>query len=329
MPANSSSPLAVSPGLIEVSLTPGEVYEGDFCVLSPATSDIVSRYSVSVAPLNFFDESYTPTFSDPSDYNQIVDWTEIESPKGELVPQEKRQIHFKITVPEDAPAGGQYASFLVAADDPETSDQTESIAVSAKSQIAVLLYSTVAGETREEGTVIENNVGAFFFDQPIKTSSLVINSGNVHIPAKYTLRIYPLFSNEEIYTNEESPKISSVIPDTTLYNEKIWNDTPLLGVFRVQQEIDFGDKYNVKESLVLVAPGWFLILVGLFLASIIYAFVDRTKKRKQGQKALATKKPSTPDPEPEDIKEGPKAPAPATEPKPKPKPKKRRYKLVQ
>lgn len=281
MPANSSSPLAVSPGLIEVALTPGEVYEGDFSVLNPATADVVSRYSISAAPLNFFDESYTPTFSDPSDYNQIVDWIEIESPKGELAPQEKRTVHYKITVPADAPAGGQYASFLVAAEDTGSSDQTESVAVSAKSQIAILLYSTVAGETREEGTVIENNVSFFYLDRPIKTSSLVINSGNVHIPAKYTLRVYPLFSSEEIYTNEESPKISSVIPDTTLYNEKVWEDTPLLGIYRIEQEIDFADKYSVKSTIALVAPTWFVVLVLLFLAAVIYAFVDRAKKRKQ------------------------------------------------
>ncbi|MBR3232918.1 hypothetical protein IKF74_01375 [Candidatus Saccharibacteria bacterium] len=285
MPANSSSPLAVSTGLIEVALTPGEVYEGDFLVLNPATENIISRYSITAAPLNFFDESYTPAFADPSDYNQIVDWVEIAEPKGELKPQEKHTIHYKITVPEDAPAGGQYMSFLVAAADDATSNQQESAAVTAKSRIAILLYSTVAGETREEGTVIENNVGAFFFDQPIKTSSLVINSGNVHIPAKYTLRIYPLFSNEEIYTNEESPKISSVIPDTTLYNEKTWEDTPLLGLFRVEQEIDFGDKYNVKSNLVLVAPTWFVIVCLLFLAALIYAIIDRVKKRKEEKKA--------------------------------------------
>lgn len=286
MPASSSSsPLAVSPGLIEVALTPGEVYEGDFSVLNPVTVDITSNYSISVAPLNFFDESYTPAFTDKSDYNQIVDWIEIEAPKGSLAPQEKRQVHFKITVPADAPAGGQYASILVAAEDTGIADQNEPIAVSAKSRIAILLYSTVAGETREEGTVIENNVGAFFFDQPIKTSSLVINSGNVHIPAKYTLRVYPLFSDEEIYTNEESPKISSVIPDTTLYNEKVWEDTPLLGIFRIEQEIDFADKYNVKSTIAIVAPTWFVILVLLFITAVIYALIDRIQKRKQEKQA--------------------------------------------
>ncbi|MBR2695663.1 hypothetical protein IKE86_02015 [Candidatus Saccharibacteria bacterium] len=281
MPQASSSPLAVSPGIIEISLTPGQVYEGTFSVLNPASEDALSHYVISAAPLSFYDDSYSPTFDDPSDYNQIVDWAEIEEPKGELAPQEKRTIKYKITVPEDAPAGGQYMSFLVATDDQTAGDQKDSVAVSAKSQIAILLYSTVEGATRIEGTVIENNVGAFYFNQPIKTSSLIINSGNVHTKAKYTLRVYPLFSNEEIYSNEDNPVVNTVIPDTTLYNEKVWEDTPLLGLFRVQQEIDFGDKYNVKESLALVAPSWFIILVLVFLTTIIYWLIDHAKKRRQ------------------------------------------------
>ncbi len=286
MPQPSNlSPLAVSPGLIEVSLlTPGQVYEGEFTVLNPATEDAISRYSITVGPLTFDDEYYSPAFEDTSDFNQIVDWIEIENPSGELAPQERHIIHYKITVPEDAPAGGQYASFLVASEDPAGTQQQEGVAVAARSRIAILLYSTVDGETREEGHVIENNVPSIVFDQPIKTSSLIINSGNIHIKAKYTLRIYPLFSGEEVYTNEESPVISTVIPDTTLYNEKTWEDTPLLGLYRVVQEIDFGDRIDRKETVTLVAPLWFMILAFLFLVSIIYGIIERIGKRKEAKK---------------------------------------------
>ena len=286
MPQPSNlSPLAVSPGLIEVSLlTPGQVYEGEFTVLNPTTEDVSSRYSITVGPLTFDDEYYSPAFEDASDYNQIVDWIEIANPSGELALQERRTVHYKITVPEDAPAGGQYASFLVASEDSAGTQQQEGVAVAARSRIAILLYSTVAGETREEGHVIENNVPGIVFDQPIKTSSLIINSGNVHIKAKYTLRIYPLFSDEEIYTNEESPVISTVIPDTTLYNEKTWEDTPLLGLYRVVQEIDFDDRIDHKETVTLVAPLWFVILAFLFIASVMYGIIERVSKRKEAKK---------------------------------------------
>lgn len=284
-PANSSSPLAVSPGLIEVDLlTPGQVYEGEFTVLNPTLDGVTSRYSITVGPLTFDDEYYSPAFDDASDFNQIVDWIKISEPKGSLAPGERRTIHYQITVPDTAPAGGQYASFLVASEDPAGSEQQEGIAVAAKSRIAILLYSTVEGATREEGHVIENNVPGIVFDQPIKTSSLIINSGNVHIKAKYTLRIYPLFSSEEIYTNEETPVTSTVVPDTTLYNEKVWEDTPLLGLFRVEQDIDFGDVINHKETVTLVAPTWFVLLSLVFLVAIFYALIERLSKYKKARK---------------------------------------------
>lgn len=280
----NSSPLAVSPGLIEVSLlTPGQVYEGEFTVLNPTLDGATSRYSITVSPLTFDDEYYSPAFDDASDFNQIVDWVEIAEPNGELAPQERHTVKYKITVPEDAPAGGQYMSFLVSAEDSAASGQSEGIAVAARSRIAILLYSTVAGETREEGNVIENNVPGIVFDQPIKTSSLIINSGNVHIKAKYTLRIYPLFGGEEVYTNEESPVVSTVIPDTTLYNEKVWEDTPALGLYRVEQEIDFGDRIDRQETVTLVAPLWFIILAFLFIASVMYGLIERISKRKEAK----------------------------------------------
>jgi len=285
MPQPSNiSPLAVSPGLIEVSLlTPGQVYEGEFTVLNPSSENAISHYSITVGPLTFDDEYYSPAFEDTSDFNQIVDWVEIAEPSGELAPQERRTVKYKITVPEDAPAGGQYMSFLVSAEDSATSGQSEGVAVAARSRIAILLYSTVAGETREEGNVIENNVPAIVFDQPIKTSSLIINSGNVHIKAKYTLRIYPLFGGEEVYTNEESPVVSTVIPDTTLYNEKVWEDTPALGLYRVEQEIDFGDRIDRQETVTLVAPTWFIVLAFLFIASVMYGLIERISKRKEAK----------------------------------------------
>ncbi len=279
-PANTSSPLAVSTGMISLALEPGKTYEGEFFVINPVLSDQKSYYSVSVGPLNFEDEFYSPSFDRYTDFNQIVDWITVEDPRGSLDPQERRAIKYKITVPEDVPGGGQYASFLVSYDAEAATAQEKNIGVVNRSRIAILLYATVAGETREEGSVIENNVGAIYLDQPIKTSSLIINSGNVHIPAKYTLRIYPLFGDEELYTNEEDPVNNTVIPDTTLYNEKVWEDTPVLGLFRIEQEIDFGDKYNVKSSLALVAPSWFIILCLLFLMAIIYAIIEHIHKIK-------------------------------------------------
>ena len=278
---NYKTVIAVSTGLISANLKPGETFEGEFFVINPESDGSESTYSVEVGSLTYEDEFYNASFDDPTDYNQIMDWTEIENPKGTLASGEKRAVKFKIAVPEDAPAGGQYMSLLVSEGEKSEETSPENLAVRSRSRIAVLFYATVEGETREEGAVLENNVSAFYFNQPIKTSSLVENTGNVHLPAVYTLRVFPLFGNEEIYSNDEAPVKSSVIPGTIFYSEKTWEETPRLGLFRVQQDIDFGDHIDRRESLAFVAPTWFLILLAIFLASIIYAIIERLRKRKK------------------------------------------------
>ena len=283
--ANSISyPLAVSPGLVSLdALNPGETYSGEFYVLNPSSESATVDYKITVAPLTYETWNYEPSFSDPDDFNQIVDWISLETASGSLAPQEKTLIKFNIAVPNDAPAGGQYAAFLVSLENP-LEEGTASVSVSNKTQVAVLLYTSVAGETREEGYVLENNVPGFYFNQPIKTTSLVENSGNVHLLATYTLRVLPLFGSDELYTNEETPGRSTILPDTVFYSERTWKDTPLLGVFRVQQDIDFGDRIDRSESLVLVAPTWFVVLALAFLASLVLAAIERIHKLRKKTK---------------------------------------------
>lgn len=274
--------VAVSPGILDAYLSPGEIFEGEFKVLNPSLSGETISYAIKPAPMTVEDELYSLDFEDITDYSQVLDWIEIEEPTGVLAPHEEKTIKFRISVPEDAPAGGQYAAFLVSANTPDGEEKNANgVAIKSKSQIAVLFYSTVAGETRIEGKVIENNIYGFYLNQPIKVSSLISNTGNVHIPATYTLRIFPLFSDEEIYTNEEFPETNTVIPGTRLYTEKTWEDTPRLGIYQVEQEIDFGDIITVEKKLTVVCPTWFLILVVAFLASVIFAGIERTMKRRK------------------------------------------------
>ncbi|MBQ7802749.1 hypothetical protein IJ380_02730 [Candidatus Saccharibacteria bacterium] len=274
--------VAVSPGAINMELSPGEIFEGEIKLLNPSLDDKSLNYTIKPAPMTFEDEFYDLDFEDKTDYSQIVDWIEVEEPTGTLFEHEEKIIKFRVNVPEDAPAGGQYASFLVSTNSSGSAgSESSGVSIKSRSQIAVLLYSTVAGETRIEGKVLENNISGFYLGRPITTSSFLSNTGNVHIPATYTLRIFPLFSDEEIYTNEESPIKNTVIPGTRLFSEQTWDETPKLGIFRIEQEIDFGDLITVEKRLSVVCPIWFLVLVLAFLASLILAAIERGLKRKK------------------------------------------------
>ena len=289
----SSLSLALSPGAEEIFLTPGETFEGEFTVLNPFAENEPAEVRVSVAPLSFENDTYEVYFDYPMSYNQITKWLEVEDAAFILSPREEHQVHYKITVPEDAPAGGQYAAFLVRAL-PEKGEDSSSVAISNTSQIAMLLYSTVAGETCQEGQVLENNVPSFFFSSPIKVSYLLENTGNVHLPATATFRVFSLMRNDEVYSNEDSPTVNQIIPGTTLYSERTWDETPQLGIFRVEQEIDFAGVLNREESLVVVAPLWFVILFAAFVVAFFYSLLDHLIRARSVRKASSVPPQSSP-----------------------------------
>ncbi len=282
--------VAVSPGAQEIALTPGEVYEGSFTVLNPFVDSGVVSYHISVAPMSVEDEQFSLDFDDFTDTSQIVDWVELETVTGTLDERASATINYKIAVPADAPAGGQYAAFLVRAESGDAVTEANSIAsIRSTTQVAMLLYSTVAGETRVEGTVLENNISPVYLDSPVKTSVFLSNTGNVHARAGVTLRVYPLFSDEEIYSTEEQPNTTLVLPNARAYSEMTWEETPQLGLFRIEQEVDYAGLYTRRTQTVLVAPVWFIVLAVLFLLAVSYAIVERVflyKTRRKNPKKV-------------------------------------------
>ena len=71
-----------------------------------------------------------------------------------------------------------------------------------KSRVGTLVYSTVEGETKIDVKIIDNKIPMFLFNPPIYATSLIESNSNVHLNAYYTLQVFPLLSNEELYTNE-------------------------------------------------------------------------------------------------------------------------------
>ena len=272
--------IGISPGIQEIVLNPGEVYEGDFLVLNPYPDGAKIDYEISVRPLSVKDELYNLSFSVADDYNQIVDWVTLAKREGTLLPKEEASIHYVISVPEDAPAGGQYLSFIAAIKNPNASSDA-GISVSDNTRVASLLYATVKGETRESGRIIENNIPLFSLDTPIRTTSVVQNTGDVHGRATYVLQVFPLFSDEEVFTNAETPAESTIIPATKLFSEKTWDSTPMLGIYRVVQTIKFAGVEDSAESVSIVCPIWFLGLCILFIASVISMFINKIKMHKK------------------------------------------------
>lgn len=275
--------ISLSPMNQKIILVPGKTYEGSFVVLNGATNTEDLVFSVSANPF-YVDESYTPIYQNNGDYNQIVEWTTVDSNGGTLSPNEKKEIHFSIDVPKDAPAGGQYLAITVTggnSDDESRMQGGQNINV--QYAMAHIVYAEIAGTTERKGEILNVDVPSFLFSGKISGTSSIKNTGNVHSNASYVLKIFPIFSDEEVYTNEEDPESKTILPNRTLLNTTTWNETPPIGIFNVVYTAEFEGVTSEVKKLVIVCPLWLLfVIIAAFLLAVFWLF-SRNKKRKKNR----------------------------------------------
>ena len=271
--------IAISPAKLQIALSPGQIFQGQLEVSNPSTEDSL-HYTVALRPFTVEDESYQLSFEDTTDFSQILSWVTLAQTSGTLAPGAKDIVAYQIAVPSDAPAGGQYLAFLVAPSDENMAQPTNGMTIKHSANIASLLYATVDGKIKQELTVLENKAKLIYLDGPIKVSSLVKNSGNTHLEASYALTIRSFLGNVRLYSTKEQPNLRTLIPGTKFYFEQTWDDTPVLGLFKVEQEIRYLDTQSSSETYVLACPTWFLVLLLAFLGSLVYALIERIFRAK-------------------------------------------------
>ncbi len=270
--------LSISPSYEEMTgLKPGTTYSGEFTIFNDGLKDF--GYSISFAPYTVTNENYEPVFTVENNYTEIKDWITVDSDSGDVEAGKGKKIHFTVEVPDDAHGGAQSAAILVTMKNSEK----QSGNVEAVRQLGYLIYGNVDGEVTKTGRILENKVPTFLFNPPILASTLIENTGNVYTVATYKLQVFPLFSDEEVYTNEETPENNIIFPETKRYNELKWEGAPQLGIFKVRSTVKIFDEESVVEKMVFLCPIWFLFIVILIIVLIIFWIVSRIMKRKHDE----------------------------------------------
>ena len=280
--AAGETSFSVSPMSQNIVLNPGDTYRGSFKVSNPGSATEDFSYSVSITPFYVkTDADYTPVYDEMSDRTMIANWITLVSPStGTVAPNNSDDVEFVINVPNDAPAGGQYATLTVTTvDDPSGEDGGTGI--HEKLAIAHIVFAEIAGETKRSGEILEPSVPGIIFSGDLKASAKVKNTGNVHGKATYKLQVYPLFSDEEVYSNEENPATHTILPDRTLYNETSWDGTPSFGIYNVVYTVEFENAKTEVKKLVIKCPIWMLFsILFAIIAAIIYLGLKIKSRRR-------------------------------------------------
>ena len=288
MADNTSSSLTVSPPNQEIILMPGETYEGAIVVSNSNDAENNLDYSVTIGSFSqkqsddSADDYGTVDTETVLDYNQMMEWITLGRESGTVAPNHSETVPFTIVVPEDAPAGGQYATLLVQ-DDSRAGEANGNVTIESKIRIAAIIYAEVAGETREKGLIVSNDIPSFLLTNKLKAGSTVRNDGNVHTRAEYTLQVWPLFSGEEVCTNEENPETSLIMPETERYHAQTCN-LPSIGIFRAKQTVKIFGETSIVEKTIIVCPLWLLFLIIFAIVAPIIWLVTKSKARKQSNK---------------------------------------------
>ena len=279
--------MTISPPSQRIVLTPGEDFNGSVTVSSSSTAKNGLKYSVTVGAFSLgTDEDGNVDYNDVdvdtvTGYNQIMEWIELKKEQGEVEIGGTDTIPFTIHVPENAPAGGQYATIIVQNDTGLDNTGGKGVSIESKVRFASNIFAEVTGDTEAKGSIIENNIPSFILSNQLSATSVVKNDGNVHTDADYILQVWPLFGDEELYTNEEKPDTNLVMPGAERYHSKTVT-TPSIGVFRVKQTIKVFGETSVVEKTVIVCPLWLLfIILFVIIGLIIWVFMKYKKKSKR------------------------------------------------
>ena len=273
----------VTPMSQRISLEPGQVYEGYIKLINPADAKTDFDYKIEVSPYTVVGQDYNADFEAESQWTQIADWITVAEPTGTVKPNNVKEIHFTITVPNDVPAGGQYAAIVVSHDPQSEVGEGNNMAVKDIFEMASLIYADVAGETRHEGEILGNDIPGFSTTVPISLGAMFDNHGNIHETATIVISAKDVFSGQEILpTPEDDGKYTEiVIPDTTRYVSRDLSNLPMLGVVHVEQTIYYNGHYSQQAKDVFICPLWFIILVLITVCAIIGVIVHKVRKHKK------------------------------------------------
>ena len=268
--------LQVSPSKQQLGgLEPGEVREGSFKV---------QNIGAGAFDFKVYASSYEvkgEIFDGSKDGLKIANWFTFSQDTGHLESDTEVTINYTIRVPQNAPGGGQYGAIMV-----ETVKENDDKSnIQAISRVGMVIYSHINGEINRCTRILENKLPSFLFNPPIFGETRVENCGNVDAELSVSLKVFPFFSNEEIYTNEEKPTTLNTLPATKRYHKELWTNSPAIGIFNVEQIIKYGSETKTERKLVIVCPVWLIVLIVLFILSIIFWLVARNRERKTNSRA--------------------------------------------
>ena len=280
--------LQISPVSNKVTLVAGEKNEYNFTV-SNIGSETFS-YHVYAAPYSVTDEEYNVNFSNETNRTQISRWIKFYDAENKLTDKagftiksgEKQTINYQIAVPEDVPAGGQYATIFAESD--ETEGELSGSGIKTVSRVGLIVYGRTDGETEDKATITDFNIPTFLTSGKISADSRVENYGNTDFETVYEFEVSSIFGKQLFVKNNAY----NILPDTARRVKTEWEETPMMGFYKVHYKVSAldGAVTEDKTKIVVIMPIWMIIISIILLTFIVVWVIILIRKRKERKSRL-------------------------------------------
>lgn len=285
--SSSSAPeLSVSPATASVSLKPGASMDYTLVVTNDKENDLaITAY---VAPYSIQNENYDVDFEKETARTQLSRWIKFVNEDGSVVDKysavvpgnSKAYVNYRVTVPEDIPAGGQYASIFIQTGD--NAKPLETSGLQAVSRVGVIIYGRGVGETEEKAEISDVHVPVFLTSGPVAASALVTNLGNTDIEVEYSFTVSSIVGNELYHAEGKNP----VLPDAARRIKAEWENTQPMGIFHVSYHVStLGETYE-ESKLIIILPVYMIVIALFILTLLVIWIIILIRKRRERKSRL-------------------------------------------
>lgn len=263
------SSITLSPVDKHFNVKPGETVNDTFVILNDGRT--AYDFLTYTSPYSVDDRTYNPNYDDiNAPRADAYKWVGFSQSRWHLEPRERVVVPFTLRVPEYASPGSHYG-VLFAETQPDEKDKTNIVR---KRRVGLIVHVTVAEGNRVEGRVSEIKIDQYQPFTPLTSTISVQNTGDSDFLAKSSISISDIFGSVKYQNNDER----YILPDTTRDTSLSWEGSPWFGLYNVTVSTSVLGVETKKEHLVLVAPYWLFLLVGL---GVLLGAADALRRHKR------------------------------------------------
>ncbi len=285
--------LQVSPVANRITLVPGQVSTHTMQVDNVGSKKF--KFRVYAAPYSVANEAYEIDFNKETKRTQLSRWISFNSNKDakndaekkwsnevsyDLEPGQHQSIEYKVDVPSDIPAGGQYAAVFA---ESVPSDDAGSTGVRTISRVGSIVYGSTAGKTNEKVVFSNFSTKTFMTKGKISSEIDIKNEGNTDFTANVTLKVSKLIGGSIAEVSRPYP----VIPDSPTRHAVIeWGDTPIFGIFQTKTTVTAINQKFEETRIIVVMPIFMIIIMLILLTMVIVWLIILIRKRRAQKSRL-------------------------------------------